>query len=1058
MFMEEFIFDLQRFGEFSNEYDSTLISGTSAADTISNAGNLVTIKAGAGNDSIYSSTHSNLSLATDDNLNGYGYVTIDAGAGNDTVESGDPYVSINGGAGNDSIYSYVWQYVTISGGTGNDIINSNYGTYNLFKYAEGDGNDNIWGFDGTSTLSISGGSYSTQTSGDDIIVTVGDGKISLIGAARLNNVNISGTEADSKFITGTSSPDNISNTVKGVTINALGGNDYIYNEGNNVSIHAGAGNDDIWNYGGLKVSINGGTGDDSIWNQATSGWVDNVGYSTITPDKAMIQAGDGNDYIHNDGSNVTIDAGKGNDSIQNDGGNNVIISSGAGKDYIKATGANSFIDGGADNDYIDSEGDKVTISGGAGKDYIYNSGSYSKIDGGAGDDEINISGARVSISGGTGNDTLYTYSDGGATLTGGAGSDLFILHYYDDNGLGNDVITDYTETDTIQFQNVAVTKISKSGNNIIFKAGDNKLTVKNAADKVITYIDADGTTKTYPGGEDNSWTISGTTAKYGTSGNTLITVKGVKNLDGISLSGDVVTVSKDSLNKKKVTISGDGYTLALGSDVTTPATKKAAWSYKNGTATYKSSYNTAGYKLAKNSKSITYSEATTAKTLATIKGVKSADGLSLSGKVVTVSEASVNEKKITISGDGYTLKLADGLSPSTKKAAWSYKNGTATYKSPSNTAGYKLASNSKSISYSKATTASTLATVKGATSKSGLSVSGKKITLKNSALSKKVTVSGSYEFDFESDYKNATITGSSKADTITARGSKISVNGGKGNDTIKILGSGTVSGGDGADIFYYKSNGSNVIADYAAEDKISIASGTAEISAIGDDLILTVGSGKITITGGANETVTYFDDSGEHTYKKSSDGIKYNAKKTSATLLSSYDSDSFTFDAGLKSLDATKVEQDLIIIGNKKANTITGSSQKDTIDGGAGTDDIKGGKGNDSIFGGTGDDTLYGGEGRDTLWGGKDDDYLVGGAGNDVFLYKPGDGIDRISDYDFQHDTIKLLSGSVDNKETAGEDIVFTVGEGKIIVEKVTYAVIIDGSGTQIPYRSPTKS
>ena len=119
----------------------------------------------------------------------------------------------------------------------------------------------------------------------------------------------------------------------------------------------------------------------------------------------------------------------------------------------------------------------------------------------------------------------------------------------------------------------------------------------------------------------------------------------------------------------------------------------------------------------------------------------------------------------------------------------------------------------------------TLATVKGAKSTSGLGTpADKKITLKNSALSKKVTVSGSYEFDFASGYKNATISGTAKADTITARGSNLKIFGGKGKDSIKMFGSNqTVSGGNGADTFIYAaSGGKEKITDFSANDTLKI--------------------------------------------------------------------------------------------------------------------------------------------------------------------------------------------------------------------------------------------
>ncbi|MBR3051825.1 MAG: hypothetical protein IKG61_10305, partial [Selenomonadaceae bacterium] len=536
-----------------------------------------------------------------------------------------------------------------------------------------------------------------------------------------------------------------------------------------------------------------------------------------------------------------------------------------------------------------------------------------------------------------------------------------------------------------------------------------------------------------------AWSLNGTNANYvqtttagytlssdgksisytPNSSKTLATVKGVKSTKGLSISGKVITVAKSSLNATKITV-GNGYTLALASDVTKPSTKNA-WSSSGTTATYKQT-KSAGYTLASNAKSIAYNKKSTT-TLATVKGVKSTKGLSVSGKVITVAKASLNAAKITVSS-GYTLALAsDASKPTTKKAAWNLSGTTATYKSSYKTAGYTLASNKKSIAYSKSTSAKNLATVKGAKSKTGLSISGKRITLKNSALNKKVTVSGGYEFDFAADYKNSTITGSGNADTIIARGSKISVNGGKGDDTIKILGTGTVTGGAGADIFYYKSSGKNVISDYAAEDKISIASGKAATATSGDDLVLTVGKGKITVVGGKSKTVTYYDAGGEHTYKDTSDGVKFNAAGTGVTLTADYSEDVFDlsnypdYKNKVVTINAAKVTNALEIVANKKANKITGSNENDTIDGGAS---------NDKIYGGAGDDSLWGNKGSDTLYG---------GAGDDIFLYRDGDGNDVIADFELG-DKIQVIAKDIGFPTAAANgDVTFTVGSGKIVIK-----------------------
>ena len=961
--------------DFYNDKSNTLISGTSGNDSINNwYGSNVTIDGGEGADTIHNYYISDVSIiggtgndyinneygsnvtinsgAGDDFIyNNNASVTIDGGTGNDDINTQNGNVSINGGAGNeylyisngvtestviggagaDTIVTWGAAYITIEGGTGNDsILNGNGdnttiqfldtgevingGDYILFKYNLGDGNDIINGFNETSTLSISGSSYSTTKSGKNIIVTVGTGKISLIGAASLSAVNIVGDET---------LPETNS-----------------------------------WKRSGTTATY--GTSSKTL---ATVKGVKNL-----------------------DGLSVK---------------NKVIT--------LKNSALNK----------------KVTVSG----SYEFDFASDYK---------------NATITGSSAADTIAALGKN-ILINGGKGADVFVYKG------GTNIIKDYAEEDTISLSS-GTANISVSGDDIIITVGKGKISLIGAASLSAVNIVGD---ETLP--ETNSWKLSGTTATYGTSSKTLVTVEGVKSLDGLSINKKVVTVSKASLGTSKVTIS-DGYTLKLGSDVKAPTTKKAAWSFKNSTATYKSSYKTAGYTLANNA--ITYSKATTAKTLVTVKGVKSLDGLSLSKKVVTVSKASLGTDKVTIS-DGYTLKLGSDVDkPTTKKAAWTLKSSTATYKSSYKTAGYTLKNNV--ISYTKATTAATLATVKGAKSKSGISVSKKVITLKNSALNKKVTVSGAYEFDFASDYKNATITGSTSNDTITARGSKILVKGGKGADTIKTLGSGTVSGGDGKDIFYFKSGGANVISDYAAEDKISLASGTANISASGDDVIFTVGKEKITVQNGADKKITYIENDTEKIYQqKTSEVVQFNDAGTGVTLSADYTEDTFDladyveYKNTVVTIDASAVTNPLEITGNSKSNIITGTNEDDFIDGGKaadkilgknGNDTLNGGAGNDSLNGGAdddyllgnaGSDTLLGENGNDSLWGGAGDDTLYGGAGHDIFIYKKGDGRDVIEDF-ANIDRIIVSATSSDIKtpfaDNAG-DVTFNIGSGQIIIK-----------------------
>lgn len=356
-------------------------------------------------------------------------------------------------------------------------------------------------------------------------------------------------------------------------------------------------------------------------------------------------------------------------------------------------------------------------------------------------------------------------------------------------------------------------------------------------------------------GSSATYTAEQTTAGYklednkisyveASGGDTLI-INGVKSTDGLSINDKVVTVSEASLGTSKVTLSRDDYTLALDDDVTKSTIENAEWSLKNSTATYTRT-TTAGYLLEDNA--ITYTNKGTT-TLATVKGVKSVKGLSVNGNVVTVSKASLGTNKVTLSGDGYTLKLDSDVSkPTSKNASWTFKNSTATYKG-STTAGYTLSNDGQSISYTKATTGKTLATIKGVKSKSGISVKNDVITLKNSALNSKVTVSGSYEFDFASDYSKATITGSSSADTITARGSNIKLNGGAGADSLSGgTSNDSINGGSGNDVIF-GNTGSDTLLGGAGNDSLWGGAGNDSLygGAGNDTFIYKPGEGTDTI-------------------------------------------------------------------------------------------------------------------------------------------------------------------------------------------------------------------
>ncbi|MBR0061750.1 MAG: hypothetical protein IJP68_09770, partial [Selenomonadaceae bacterium] len=249
------------------------------------------------------------------------------------------------------------------------------------------------------------------------------------------------------------------------------------------------------------------------------------------------------------------------------------------------------------------------------------------------------------------------------------------------------------------------------------------------------------------------------------------------------------------------------------------------------------------------------------------------------------------------------------------------------------------------------------------------------------------------------------ITGNKLANSIEGGSGNDTLNGGKGNDTL--------TGGNGKDIFVY-SAGKDVITDYTAEDKISITSGTAQVTTSGDDVIFTVGSGKITVTGGKDKTITYSDSSGKN---KKYEYAEETADDEIVTLPKTYSKESYTMGNGVFTLDASAVRLDLNIVGNKFANSIIGSDQNDTLE------------------------------------GGKANDTLTGGDGADVFIYSTGDGQDTITDYDAD-DIISIGSGNIDDISVSGKDVVFKVGSGKITVKNAKNKVIsyVDAKGNSATY------
>ena len=178
-----------------------IIRGTKRADNLSNDGDNVTILALAGDDTVTNSgSKVSINGGDDDDLiyNSGARSTLRGGDGDDLVTNESNRVKILTGDGYDFIDS-TGNYVTITAGAGYDSISID-GKKNLLVYNLEDGSDVVTGFDGNDTLQIGDGTggYYAKTSGDDLIVQVGGGYVTLKGAANLKTVNIAGTLTDAE--------------------------------------------------------------------------------------------------------------------------------------------------------------------------------------------------------------------------------------------------------------------------------------------------------------------------------------------------------------------------------------------------------------------------------------------------------------------------------------------------------------------------------------------------------------------------------------------------------------------------------------------------------------------------------------------------------------------------------------------------------------------------------------------------------------------------------------------------------------------------------------------
>jgi Ca2+-binding RTX toxin-like protein len=161
--------------------------------------------------------------------------------------------------------------------------------------------------------------------------------------------------------------------------------------------------------------------------------------------------------------------------------------------------------------------------------------------------------------------------------------------------------------------------------------------------------------------------------------------------------------------------------------------------------------------------------------------------------------------------------------------------------------------------------------------------------------------------------------------------------------------------------------------------------------------------------------------------------------------------------------------------GSNYDDFLTGDDGDNVLLGDLGNDTLRGNDGDDSLYGdgrlgvdshglGTsgqialfgdiaaltnvagGDDTLLGGRGNDSLYGGRGNDVMTGNQGDDRFIIEAQSGVDRITDFSVNIDTIVFdASSGVDSFA----DLTFTkVGNSTVITWGTSDSLQLDGIRT----------
>ena len=1099
-----------------NMGDNVTINADAGDDYISNFGDQVVINTGDGANTIYSGMGGERVIINagsgDDFLEVWNYHVVNPGGGKNTIMlCGGDDNTVNVTTGDDTIKSTTWVsgfvngdnnankitianwntlsylneasvLMTVNGGKGNDTITGSSSNNEIYQFKSGDGNDVIVGYNTGDTIQIIDGSeYSTTESGDDIVVKVSSGSITLKNAKAggqtlyvdggiLNDINIIKNSTDNILINGTSMRDSIYNTGWYDTIDAGDGNDTIYNSyGYMATIYGGAGNDSI--YSTHAVKFIGGEGNDTIHAMRfdddyyyDDGDGDDIIYGHNSSDRIILTSGTLTN-VTGSGNDVVVKVGSGSMTFKNAKNNVVAVYGTDGNVTAKLFDGNKMLDviynktykanvtgtDGANFFYTYKDGYNSTLNAGGGNDTVYNAayGTYMLL--GDGDDYIydgTRCGGNMTINGGTGNDTLsftqYKYN---------------VIQYA--NGDGDDVVLNYHSEDKIQITDGSEYTTTTSGNDVIITVGDGSITLKDAKDKTIninvnipitlpaaglTY-NADNTAVTVTDPYKNK---SLEPANYLS---TVVTIDASPRTKALAITGN------DNDNFIKGGKGNDTLTGGAGHDYfiyTTSTGKDVITDYNND----EDSIEILGGSVTKAALKGSDIVLTAGKGTLTIKNV--------SGKTTNVTTPD-NNLKLKTDGKNVYNEIEDSsqnvIGTVLNDSIYARNNGDSTINAGKGNDTVNVYSRSSDvIKYAKGDgndvilspdksweslldiTSGKVSSVKIKGDDQIVKVGSGSITLKNIGANAQVKVKndGNYSVYIGGKAFNDLNKGKSYYDSK----GYTSVNGTKNNDYTYTYGNSfTIDGGAGNDYLIEGGYDSKI---YGGKGKDTIINDSTFRGFVdggeGNDYIHNVVYGYMTVVGGKGNDTIELDTS----FKFSGSVIQYNDGDGKDVIVGYENNDTIQLMSSTTSITKSAVKGDDVILTIGKG-TITLKNMKDkpvtVMDSagnvtsaiyGNGIIGITGTAGNDYLVGTASKDSIDALAGNDTLNGGKGDDILTGGEGNDTFIYTNGGGKDTITDYS-EGEVLRITNAAV-KKVVAGSkkaptDVVFTVGKGTITLK-----------------------